>query len=235
MRKPSSTVRATRVRSCAPSRRARRLSMVGAADVPRVRLIRAALVALPADTGRSGHADLCRVGVSSMVRPRYRRANPHRRRRKQAPVCRDLPPTCRCCGRGLLIDDGGSPGGAPCGAVARLARRRLGTRRGRMFGDSVLGNRSRQFDPRSRARLHPHGVVLVFSRAWGTSWAVFMSTALLLATSSYSAHLDGARYVRLLQPDGDKAVAIALAVTMLISGLAVLTRDGSPGARRTAP
>lgn len=79
------------------------------------------------------------------------------------------------------------------------------------------------------------GVVLVFSRAWGTSWAVFMSTALLLATSSYSAHLDGARYVRLLQPDGDKAVAIALAVTMLISGLAVLTRDGSPGARWTAP
>lgn len=68
------------------------------------------------------------------------------------------------------------------------------------------------------------GVVLMFSRKFGTSWAVFVATALMIATSSYSAHLDGARYVRLLQPDGDKTFAATLGVIMLITGLVVLAR-----------
>ena len=88
-------------------------------------------------------------------------------------------------------------------------------------------------DPDNSSRAIAHcsilvGVVLIFSRTLGTNWAVFSATALMLTTSSYSAHLKGASYVRVLQPDGDEGIAIALAVIMLTIGLVLLVVDRRP-------
>jgi hypothetical protein len=49
------------------------------------------------------------------------------------------------------------------------------------------------------------------------------TTALLLVTSSYSPRLEAARFVRVLQPDGDIAWSLALGILLVAMTVGVLT------------
>lgn len=104
-----------------------------------------------------------------------------------------------------------------------------------LIATSVLASVFVLVGPYQGARLHVVAHVLVMS-GLGTSVTVFAgagngimaATTLLLVTSSYSPHLSGAKFVRVVEPEGDLAFSLIIGAALVATALLALwSRSGT--------
>ena len=76
------------------------------------------------------------------------------------------------------------------------------------------------------------GLATAVTVSWDAGAGAMAATAAVLITSSFSPHLAAAPYVRILQPEGDTAFAVVVA--LVLSAVAVSALLGNAGSKRSS-